>query len=79
MWLSHDLFAQFSIEPGLSEAVRHGGGRRTKNLQKENKERGGEKEKKRRKKKKKEAEKTGENMETKDGLRCIYIEVFDHV
>ena len=58
---------------GLSEAVRHGGGRRTKNLQGEIKKRKRREERKR--KRKEEKEKRGEEMERKGGEskreRCI--------
>ena len=51
---------------GLSEAVRHGGGRRTKNLQGEIKKQRKRREERKRKRKE-EKEKRGEKMERKVG------------
>ena len=59
---------------GLSEAVRHGGGRHTKNLQGEIKKKR-KRRKERKRKRKEEKEKRGEKMERKGGEskreRCI--------
>ena len=65
------IFSPPYISPGPSEAVRHGGGRRTKNLQGEREKRERREERKRKDEKEKREEKKERKGEEIKRERCI--------
>ena len=76
MLVLSNIFCIFFWKPGPSEAVRHGGGRRTKNLQGERKKR-----KRREEGKRKEEKKRGKQERKEEEIkreRCFTRTLLDH-